>query len=80
MLMLSCPSMDKMMTLNRGALAENSLPRVCAPPGLVGAKLRTPGANQKKKDDDIKPIKFRSVIEVENVETLILVVYIISET
>jgi hypothetical protein len=31
-------------------------------------------------DDDIKPIKFRSVVEVENVETLILVVYIISET
>jgi hypothetical protein len=26
----------------------NSLPRACAPSGLVGAKLRTPGANQKK--------------------------------
>jgi hypothetical protein len=35
--------------IKRGVLAENFLPRACAPPGLIKVKLQIPGAKSKKK-------------------------------
>jgi hypothetical protein len=34
----------KILVVSHFALAENSLPRACAPPELVGAKLQISGA------------------------------------